>query len=277
MWTSAKLALLAAALALVFVRLRLGLYDAQELGGVFLSTAERAPLAADVREKKARVRFTEAHTHLESLNDEQIAASDLALIRRLYEVSGGEPHVFVMAAQLTNPEIRPCDMSFRLDRLRLAGDLELQLVDNDRNQVKAAAFTREGIKRYLRVGSNSTSQHFYGVNYIERASVSGDSFSNIHNSTIINRSNLKNASVALSKAGRSEAVEALGTIAAHVQESGNDDAAENFDGLTEELEREPVRPARLKSFWNGLVDALPSVAKLGESTAAIIELFGDKA
>lgn len=102
----------------------------------------------------------------------------------------------------------------------------------------------------------------------------GDRFENIGaGAVIVSRSTLDNALNAVSSGAGSEATQALREIARFVEESGNEEAVENLNGITEELERAEPRKARLRSFWQGLTTALPDVAQLGESVAKIAPLF----
>lgn len=103
----------------------------------------------------------------------------------------------------------------------------------------------------------------------------GDRFENIGaGAVIVNRSTLDNALNAVSSGAGSEATQALREIARFVEESGNEDAAENLNGITEELQRTEPRKARLRAFWQGLTTALPDVAQVGDSVAKITSLFG---
>ena len=102
----------------------------------------------------------------------------------------------------------------------------------------------------------------------------GDKFSDIGaGATIVNRSLLSNALNTIGNKIGPEVAEALKAVSAVVDEAGNADATENFNGFTEELGKSEPRKSRLKSFWNGLVDALPSIAQLGDATAKIASLF----
>jgi hypothetical protein len=112
---------------------------------------------------------------------------------------------------------------------------------------------------------------------IERARISkivtGDSFSNIGaGAIIINRSIVRNALNRFAGPDAGTAA-ALRTITDHVARSGDPDAAENLEGFLEEVAREQPRKARLKTFWDGLVAVLPSVAQLGTATEKAFELL----
>jgi len=104
-----------------------------------------------------------------------------------------------------------------------------------------------------------------------RGSTVGDIFSNIGaGANIVNRSQLQNSLNTIS--GRDAGLaEALKVVAEHVESAGDADAAEIFDGLSEEIGRSEPRKARLRTFWNGLVQVLPAVCQLGEASAKMIE------
>ncbi|MEV0821177.1 hypothetical protein [Nonomuraea rubra] len=109
---------------------------------------------------------------------------------------------------------------------------------------------------------------------MEQQVVMGDNFSDIGaGATIVNRSLLVNALNRVATRDGEDVAQALRVITEHVAESGDEAARENLDGLMEELDRPEPRKARLKTFWNGLVDAAPGVAQLGEAASKIMGLF----
>ncbi|SCG77819.1 hypothetical protein [Micromonospora inositola] len=104
--------------------------------------------------------------------------------------------------------------------------------------------------------------------------VLGDRFQNIGSgATIINRSLISNALNRVVTTAGNDAAEALKVVTEHVQQSGNTEAAENLEGLLEEVERDQPRRSRMSAFWDAIIKALPSVAQLGEASAKIVELI----
>lgn len=102
----------------------------------------------------------------------------------------------------------------------------------------------------------------------------GDRFSNIGaGAVIINRSTLTNAMNSVSLAGDAETAAALEQLGKAIEESGNKAAAENFNAFNEELQRAEPRKSLLRSFWNGVVEALPSIVELTSAAAKIATLF----
>jgi hypothetical protein len=100
----------------------------------------------------------------------------------------------------------------------------------------------------------------------------GDNFSDIRNSTIVNRSLVEKAFNKLNAAGDADAAGALRKIAEVVAQSGNKEAGELFDLFNEELTRTPPPPPRksvLKSSWDGLVKTLPAIAAIAGAVAAL--------
>ncbi len=70
-----------------------------------------------------------------------------------------------------------------------------------------------------------------------------------------------------------EIAEALRQIKIEIENSRNEDAATNFQAFSEEmLKPEPKKPL-LKSFWNGILNALPSISQLTSIVSNIEKLF----
>lgn len=101
----------------------------------------------------------------------------------------------------------------------------------------------------------------------------GDKFEHIGaGATIINRSTLHNSFNAVKNLAGDEVADALIRAAEIINRSNNEEAVENFNAMNEELERERPRKHLLKSFWNGIVTALP-VAELTVLGLEISKLF----
>lgn len=97
----------------------------------------------------------------------------------------------------------------------------------------------------------------------------GDRFSNISNSTIVNRSLVQGAIGTLQQGGNQDSAEALRKLAEMVEQSGNSDATEYLNGFTEELEKPEPRRTILRSMWEGIKTALPVVSQAIEVTTGI--------
>lgn len=90
--------------------------------------------------------------------------------------------------------------------------------------------------------------------------VMGDNFSNITNSTIINRSYVENAFNKVKGSHDEETAMALATITKLIEESNNTEAGEVFDDFNEELNKDEPKKSRLNAFWNQLNGLLPSIS-----------------
>lgn len=90
--------------------------------------------------------------------------------------------------------------------------------------------------------------------------IMGDNFSNITNSTIINRSNVENAFNKVKGSHDEETAKALMTIAKMIEESNNTEAGEVFDDFNEELNKDEPKKSKLNAFWNQLNGLLPSIS-----------------
>jgi hypothetical protein len=102
----------------------------------------------------------------------------------------------------------------------------------------------------------------------------GDTFKNIKNSTIINRSQINGAVNALQQANKPESAVALEKLADLVEASGNRDAGEYLDNFTEELQRQPEpRKSILRSMWDGINNLLPATKQALEITQGIEQLI----
>jgi hypothetical protein len=104
--------------------------------------------------------------------------------------------------------------------------------------------------------------------------IMGDRFEKIGpGATVINRSTLINSMNKTRDTVGDDVARALEELAAAVQNSGNPDAIENFNALSEELEQPHPRKAVLKSFWNGITAALPGLAEIADFADHISRLF----
>lgn len=104
--------------------------------------------------------------------------------------------------------------------------------------------------------------------------IMGDVFKNIGaGATIVNRSNLVNAMNATKDTVGPDVSEALRQLAEFIERSGDSDAAENFNAFTEELQQPNPRKSLLKSFWNGMLAALPTIADLATVVGTITALI----
>jgi hypothetical protein len=110
--------------------------------------------------------------------------------------------------------------------------------------------------------------------YIEEYNVAGD---NIHitgsGNVVVNRSTLQNALNRVSGAKDQAVAEALKKVAAEIEKSKNQAAAENFDSFNEELAKPHPRKSLLKTLWQGTLQALPALKDLPDIISNVSKLF----
>jgi hypothetical protein len=90
----------------------------------------------------------------------------------------------------------------------------------------------------------------------------GDTFSNISNSTIVNRSLVQGAVTCLRQSNKPESAEALRRLVDLVEQSGNSNAGEYLNGFTEEMQKSVPRKTIVRSMWEGIQKALPGVSTM---------------
>jgi hypothetical protein len=98
-------------------------------------------------------------------------------------------------------------------------------------------------------------------------------FQNIHNATIINKSNVQNAFNKVGKEYDEETSKALVKVAEFIENSKDPAAGVLFDNFTEELNRPEPDKSKLKSFWSGIEKALPTITSIATTVAKISSLF----
>jgi hypothetical protein len=101
----------------------------------------------------------------------------------------------------------------------------------------------------------------------------GDNFERISDSTIVNRSFLENAFNKVKTEYDEETANALKSIEEEINESGNREAAENFDSFSEELSKPQPKKSLLKTLWKGTLEALPRLAQLTSIVSNIEKLL----
>lgn len=101
----------------------------------------------------------------------------------------------------------------------------------------------------------------------------GDKFENI-SGTVINRSLVTNSLNKVSQQLDDEAVQLLKRINQEVENSGNKEAVENMEEFHKELQAPEPKKSLLKSFWNGVVSAVPALITNADKVMNIIEKIG---
>jgi len=130
------------------------------------------------------------------------------------------------------------------------------------------------ITRATMIGRLGVSDHPAPVIGEVKELIMGDRFERIGaGATIINRSILVNSVNRARQVAGDDTARALEKLAAIVDSSHTPEAVDNFNGLTEELERAQPSKARMRSFWNGIMGALPGVVELADVADKIARLF----
>jgi hypothetical protein len=108
---------------------------------------------------------------------------------------------------------------------------------------------------------------------VQGRKVVGDNFENITNSTIINKSLVQNALNKVKNENDEETEDALMKVANEIVKSKDPTAGVLFDRFTEELNKPQPDKERLKSYWRGIENALPTIRSISEVESKIIPLF----
>lgn len=102
----------------------------------------------------------------------------------------------------------------------------------------------------------------------------GDTFKHIGaGAVVVNRSTLQNALNRVENDHGPDVAQAVRELADAVARTGNPDAVDNLNGLTEELERPDPRKNRLKTWLDAIVSALPGVTQVAEAAARLSQLL----
>jgi hypothetical protein len=111
-------------------------------------------------------------------------------------------------------------------------------------------------------------------NYIERLKIMGDRI-NVKGSgnTIVNHSTVQNAFNKVKSEYGEATGRALRSVEQAINESGNKDAAENFESFNEELQKPEPKKSLLKTMWQGTLAALPTLKELPDVVHQITKLF----
>ena len=101
----------------------------------------------------------------------------------------------------------------------------------------------------------------------------GDNFESI-SGTVINRSIVSNSFNKVKEQVGEEDARLLQQITEEVEKSGNKDAVENMEGYHQEIQKPETKKSLLKSFWNGVVTAVPALITNADKILNIIEKVG---
>ena len=92
-----------------------------------------------------------------------------------------------------------------------------------------------------------------------------DVFGNVTNANIINKSTIQNAFNKVKSEHDEETSKALIKIAEFIEKSNEPAAGALFNSLTDELNKPQPDKSKLKSFWSGIQNVLPSIVSISAS------------
>ena len=143
-----------------------------------------------------------------------------------------------------------------------------------RNAARALEITSPQIRRLMvqQVVYKNEINNF--INTQENTVVMGDVFKNVgEGATIINRSFLSNALNLTQTDYGIEARKTLEILAEAVSRTGNQDAIDSVNALTEELDKPQPSRNRLLTWLEATKSALPGVAEVATAVAKLVTLF----
>ncbi|MFE9203435.1 hypothetical protein [Micromonospora sp. NPDC007230] len=101
----------------------------------------------------------------------------------------------------------------------------------------------------------------------------GDRFEQVHGSVIVNRSVLNNSFNSIANVHGQDVADAIRRIAVEVERSGSQEAAENLEALTEELQQPQPKRGVLRALWKGIVEAVPTITQATDAAERLTKLF----
>jgi hypothetical protein len=101
----------------------------------------------------------------------------------------------------------------------------------------------------------------------------GEVLRNISGSTLINKGMVAESFNKVRANYDDKTSLALVRVAEEVDKSGNPDAAELFEAFNEELQKPEPKRSVLRSCWDGLVKAVPTLVQVGDLAVNIAKLF----
>jgi len=94
-----------------------------------------------------------------------------------------------------------------------------------------------------------------------------------NNNILVNRSTVQNAFNKVKNEHDEEIAKALTQIEEEINNSGNKEAAENFEAFSDELSRPKPKKSLLKTLWQGTLTALPKLKESADIVEKIVKLF----
>jgi len=135
-------------------------------------------------------------------------------------------------------------------------------------------FTLHGIQSHVDLPRVSAYGQYYNLTINTGAIVMGDVFQNISGSTIVTKSKVENSFNRIKQEHSEDVAVALIRLAEVVSDSGNTDAGELLDAFNDELAKEEPKQSLLRSYWDGLTTALPTISTMADVVQKLNGLFG---
>lgn len=100
--------------------------------------------------------------------------------------------------------------------------------------------------------------------YIDMGGLQVENYSigDVSNSTLVIKSTVQGSFNSLPKDLDRTVTDALEQIGRHITERGDPEAAEMYQQISEELKRDQPRKSIIRSLWNGIKDAVPTVVSI---------------
>lgn len=105
--------------------------------------------------------------------------------------------------------------------------------------------------------------HYVGTYInVERLQMESYSVGNVENSTLVIRSTVQSSFNSLPTDLDRTVTDALKRLGEHIAEKEDPEAAELYQQISEELKREQPRKSIMRSLWNGIKEAVPTVVSI---------------
>jgi hypothetical protein len=143
-------------------------------------------------------------------------------------------------------------------------------------KVRGKGVAKRNKNKFINVANQPNGNHLNqkDVNIIIEKFIMGDTFENISNSTIINKSLVENSYNKISEQYGQQTGEALLKIAEFIHSSNDPAAGTLFDKFNEELRKPTPDKSLLKRIWSGIERVLPYISTISNAVIAIAPLMG---
>jgi len=218
------------------------------------------------------IRLKNAKVTIE-IKDDEISQKDIEIETKDEKISQKDIEIEIKEK---NWGIAKNDMSKYIEQLSEEMDnLKVEKQEIDEKHEGDNEITQLKVK--LKEKSNLIDrQENYITKFIERTQhkyIMGDNFENIHNSTIINRSEVNKSFTKVQSMLDDEHKAVLEEILEKVNNSNEQFAVDCFRQFNEEICKDSVNKSKLELYWNNIKSIIPEVTKFAGAVANIIALF----